>query len=201
LVTSAHERHTVQIYETDGYLAQRIVDFVATGLRADERCIVVATRAHREIVQTALEGEGIDVGNALASGNLVMLDARDTLANFMIADVPDTVRFDLSVGAAIARATRDGKRVRAFGEMVDLLWRDGLPEAALTLERMWNDLATKYDFDLLCAYTMSNLYKTSSSRFREVCDLHDHVHPLERTTTESTTDSARLIVAEIARRA
>jgi PAS domain S-box-containing protein len=200
LVTSAHERHTVQIYETDGYLARRIVDFVGAGLRAGERCIVVATRTHREIVQAGLETEGIDVGHALASGDLVMLDARDTLANFMIADVPDSVRFELSVGAAISRATRDGKHVRAFGEMVDLLWRDGLPEAALTLERLWNELATKYDFDLLCAYTMSNLYKTSSSRFHAVCDLHDHVHPLEHSNTEST-DSARLLVAEIARRA
>jgi hypothetical protein len=90
LVTSAHERHTVQIYETDGYLAQRIVDFVGAGLRAGERCIVVATRAHREIVQVGLETEGIDVGQALASGDLMMLDARDTLANFMIADVPAT---------------------------------------------------------------------------------------------------------------
>jgi PAS domain S-box-containing protein len=199
LVTHAPERHTVQVYETDGYLVQRVVAFLAEGLRARERCVTVATRTHRELIQNGLTASGLDVAQVIASGDLVLLDANETLATFMVGGTPDPARFQLSVGAAVGRATHGGRRVRAFGEMVDLLWRDGHVEAALQLERLWNELAKKHDFDLLCAYTMANLYKTSSGRFRDICELHDHVHPVERSDSEAA-ESSKLLIAEIARR-
>jgi hypothetical protein len=34
-------------------------------------------------------------------------------------------------------------RVVAFGEMVSLLWEQGKPDAAIALERLWNDLAAR----------------------------------------------------------
>jgi signal transduction histidine kinase len=65
--------------------------------------------------------------------------------------------------------------------MVDLLWRDGNTDGAVRLEELWNDLATSFEFQLLCAYGMGNFYKSSDSEhFRAICRHHTHVVPTER---------------------
>jgi hypothetical protein len=42
--------------------------------------------------------------------------------------------------------------VLVFGELVAKLVNNGNPEAAVTLEGLWNELAARRSFDLLCAY-------------------------------------------------
>jgi len=42
--------------------------------------------------------------------------------------------------------------VHAFGEMVALLCQDGLFDAAVELEGLWNELAARFRFHLFCAY-------------------------------------------------
>ena len=64
--------------------------------------------------------------------------------------------------------------VRAYGEMVDVLWKQGREDAAIRLEILWNKLAHTYGFALLCGYSMGNFYK-QAERFQEVCRQHTHV--------------------------
>ena len=54
------------------------------------------------------------------------------------------------------------RTIRVYGEMVDLLWKDGLEAAAIRLETLWNQLADTHDFNLLCGYSMGNFYKRSA---------------------------------------
>ena len=49
--------------------------------------------------------------------------------------------------------------LRAYGEMVDVLWRRGEKSAALRLEELWNELQARRSFTLLCAYAMGKFYK------------------------------------------
>jgi PAS domain S-box-containing protein len=198
MVTQYPARHAVQVYETDGYLAQRVVEFLHGGLADRARCVVIATPSHRELFSAGLAHAGVDLDAALASGDLMLLDAQDILHQFMVGAMPDAARFQALLGPVLSRASRDGRKVRAFGEMVDLLWRDGQPDAAIRLEQLWNDLARTHSFELLCAYTIANLYKTSSGRFREICEVHDHAHAPE---VGSADENTRLLIAEISRRA
>ena len=64
--------------------------------------------------------------------------------------------------------------VRAFGEMVNLLWKDGMTSAAIRLETLWNELARSYDFKLLCGYSMGNFYK-QADEMQRVCAHHTAV--------------------------
>jgi len=75
----------------------------------------------------------------------------------------------------------EGKgRLRAYGEMVDVLWRDGNSRAAIRLEELWNEAGKEHSFSLLCAYRMGNFYKEGdAARFLEVCRNHTHVIPTE----------------------
>ena len=56
-----------------------------------------------------------------------------------------------SVGARGKRSVK----VRAYGEMVDVLWQNANQSAAIALEEMWTDLGAVYPFDLLCGYAMA----------------------------------------------
>ena len=58
--------------------------------------------------------------------------------------------------------------------MVDVLWKQGLTESAIKLEILWNKLALKYRFALLCGYAMGNFYK-QAKQLDDICAQHTHV--------------------------
>ena len=176
-----HE-HVVQFYDDEAFLATVVCEFLATGLRTSQPVLVVATPAHRKAFLARLRDEGIDVAAARRSGQLKLLDARQTLGRFMRGTMPDAARFRTVIGGVIRRcsAGRTETRVRAYGEMVDLLWKEGNSEGALRLEELWNDLATSHDFALLCAYGMANFGRAADAEpFRALCAHHTRVVPTE----------------------
>jgi PAS domain S-box-containing protein len=195
--------HSVQFYETDGFLADAVAGFLAEGFRSDEPGVVIATEAHRRIFAEQLDVLGIDVDHLLASGRLLMLDAGDMLAAFMSPAGPVGDKFFATVAPVIDRLCKQSRtgRVRAFGEMVDILWRDGKRDSALHLEELWNDLRLRYDFALLCAYVMDSFYKQNG--VPAICATHSHVLPPEHrngTEVPVITANVQSLVQEIAKR-
>ena len=146
-------RHDVQFYDHDFALAASVGRFLGEGLRAAQPCIVIATPNHRRAFNAYLKTLGIDV-DSLHSSEMICLDARETLSAFMEGNHPNAELFHATVGNVFEKLVADRRyvTVRAYGEMVDVLWRDGKQDAAIELEKLWNDLATKYSFSLLCAY-------------------------------------------------
>jgi hypothetical protein len=65
------------------------------------------------------------------------------------------------VAQAVARVRdacpRPRAAVRAWGEMVNVLWKEGDLPAAQALERHWNDAIARNDLWLLCSYHVANL--------------------------------------------
>jgi PAS domain S-box-containing protein len=186
--------HAVQFYEDEAFMTDAVAKYIAPGVRNGHPVIVIATPPHRQAFAERLSEEGLDVDRATSHGVLTLLDARETLATFMNGDSPDPLRFRNTVGGLIQKthAGREHLPLRAFGEMVDLLWRDGNPEGAISLESLWNELAMTHSFSLVCAYAMSNFAKEEyAERFRRVCSEHRQVFPTER-YTDSDDRIARL---------
>ena len=178
----AEHDHIVQFYESDQALRQSVGHFIAAGLRAGEATIVIATQEHRTLITLELEILGVEVARAFTSGQLVLLDAQETLARFMVGDTPDWQKFRALIGGVLDTAIKahPEKGVRAYGEMVDLLWRAGNRQGAIQLEEHWNDLGKEYAFSLLCAYTMENFTASNDGDgFQRVCGTHSHVIPAE----------------------
>jgi len=177
--------HAVQFYEKDEFLADAVGRFLTAGLRAGDRMVVIASNPHTEAFLARLDQLAVD--RALRDGQLTLLDAYETLSKFMIGDMPDPDLFREMLAHLITRMKADGHphaRIRAYGEMVDLLWRDGNSKAAIRLEELWNDAGKEQSFSLLCAYVMGNFYKEGDAeRFIEVCRNHSHVIPTERFST------------------
>jgi phosphoserine phosphatase RsbU/P len=172
--------HIVHFYEDDEFLLDAVAHFAGAGLAAGEPVLIVATEQHRAAFTERLSRNGANPGAAMSAGQLTMLDARQTLASFMVGDEPRWDRFFATLGPLLekCRASRPVARVRVFGEMVDLLWRAGNRAAAVRLEELWNELARLQSFTLLCAYAMGNFYMPGDSKlFDRVCGQHSHVIP------------------------
>jgi signal transduction histidine kinase len=183
---SAHA-HSVQFYENDQFLAETVVDFFAGGLVNGQRVVAVATTDHRDSFATGLFEKGFDVDRARMNGQIVLLDADDLLAAFMVGALPDAGRFRLAMDGLLGSHARFGegvaprKPVLAFSEMVDLLWRRGNLEGALRLEELWNELAAVYHFSLLCGNSLESfVHDAHDTPLRSICNQHAHVVPTER---------------------
>ena len=199
--TGEHD-HFVQFYEADEFLIDSLSGYVREGLETGDACVVVATRARREGLEARLRATGLDTAGARAYGRLVMLDAADTLSRFMSNDSPDPVRFEEVVGGVMARAQEVGRRVRAFGEMVALLWAEGKSDAALRLEELWNGLQETRAFRLFCAYPLKSFDgEAQGSSLAGVCAAHARVIPAESYTSLAREDERLRAIAELQRKA
>ena len=172
--------HLVEFYETEAFLVDTVCTFAVPALRGGDAAIVVATPAHREVFERALAEAGIDMRAAGREGRYLALDARETLARFMVGGAPDRAHFRAAVGSVMTSAAHDGRRIRAYGEMVALLWDDGDVASALALEDLWNELAHDHEFTLLCAYPLSAFEEpASAAAFQRICEQHTKVIPSE----------------------
>ena len=84
--------HTVQFYENEQFLAAAVSDFLADGLSSGQVVIVIATPAHRQSFELRLKAKALDVDSAAQREQLLWLDARETLATFMVQSTPDRER-------------------------------------------------------------------------------------------------------------
>ena len=171
-----NHHHAVQFYASDASLFATVSSFLAKGLVAGQPAVVIATPEHRVAIEEHLCDRLIDCELARRNGDLVMLDAEETLDLFMIGDDPHANLFEMNVGGVIDQVIggRDGTTVRAYGEMVDVLWKQGRSQSAIQLEILWNKLALKHNFALLCGYSMGSFYK-QTKQLEEVAGLHTHV--------------------------
>src|SRR6185503_3272068 len=126
--------HVVQFYDDDDQLIAVVVGYLAAALVDGDAVVVLATPAHRRAFAAALAAAGVDAAAARDDGRLVLLDAAGTLARFTVGDDIDAAAFDSVVGGLVRRVAASGRPVRAYGEMVALLWGAGDRAGAVELE-------------------------------------------------------------------
>src|SRR5882672_8635596 len=194
--------HMVLVYEADAYPVDAVSRFVGTGLAAGEAAIVTATPLHREQLDARLRADGVDLATACAQGQYVALDAAETLAQLMIDGWPEAQRFAEVVGDIIVRTGSRYPHVRAFGEMVALLWAAGHGAAALRLEAFWHDLTKTYAFPLLCAYPICGFDKGAhAQQFLTICAAHSHIIPAESYTALTSPNERLQVIAQLQQQA
>jgi len=195
--------HAVYFYDRDDDLAEGVAAYVGKGVLAGEAAIIIAAETHRDLIIQRLHKMSVDVEAARARGDLIILDAATTLAKFMVDGAPDPDLFRRVVGSVLESASTRGNRrvrVRAYGEMVDILWRDGNRRAAVALEELWNDLGETHEFQLLCGYQMA-AFQAAPGGLHDVCDVHAHVSVAALSPDAADlARQTRALAAEIARR-
>jgi hypothetical protein len=172
--------HVVQLYRDERFLAEAVALFAGVGIGKADAVILVATPSHVAAIEKRLASEGFDLDGLKRWGQLTVLDAAATLSRFMVDGMPDETLFKSLIGDAIAKARQGGRyrRVRAYGEMVNLLWKDNLP-AATRLEELWNDVIQAQSISLFCAYGLDREGEAQKHFPVDLRTLHSLLIPVE----------------------
>ena len=176
--------HIAQLYSHETVLVESLRMFTTHGLSRGEAVLLVLTPSHRDLLLHHLKNDGLDVGGLQHDGELLLLDAAEVLTGFMVNGMPDATLFRMNVSEIVERMkSRGNRKVRVFGEMVDLLWRSNQP-AAVRLEQLWSELIESSDLSLFCAYSTSHVHESFPEALRT-----PHSHIITSAMVESSGDA------------
>ncbi|MFZ0662866.1 MAG: ATP-binding protein [Acidobacteriaceae bacterium] len=176
--------HSVQFYGSDSFLIENLGQLIAPAILEGRSALVLATQDHINALVAHLKSSSPGYGHALAEGRLLFLDGDQVLPQFMVNGQPHPARFAEIAGNLLselaAAAFAPSAKVVVFGEMVASLWAGGRRDAAIQLEKLWNDLASEYRFQLFCAYPI-NLFSSQrdAESLLKICAQHSSVIPAE----------------------
>lgn len=189
--------HAVHFYRADAELTDLGANYLDGALGSGGVAIAIATGAHLRGIRHKLVALGVDIQRALEDGRLILLDAETTLGKLISGGQVDRAAFGRVVGSVIRSAGRRGSAVRAYGEMVDLLWQAGDIAGAIELERLWNELMARTRFALLCAYQSEAVAAPGHDHaLRAVCQLHSAVSSASGADPFAVSGLSREVAAE-----
>jgi hypothetical protein len=177
----ASERHIVQLYREPIFLQKAVAAWLAQPLATGGGAVVVGTPENASRVLARLRTMGVDVETLQAAGRLRIVDAEGLMARFIVDGTPDAARFKeaaAEVLQAVRAACGPEGEVRAWGEMVNLLWKRGNLAAAQRLESLWNEVIDEHGIRLLCSYEADNLApETHAGLLGHLCAGHSQLIP------------------------
>lgn len=177
--SAARSSHEVRIYSDDAVFLDDFAAFIGAALMAGNTVIFLGTNSHCDGILPRLLARGSDVAAAIQHDRYVCVDAASTLAKLMVKGRPDSSQFFEVAGELITTAIKgtDGKpsRIVACGECAGLLWEEGKQEAALQLERLWNEVINLCALDVVCAYQRSVVEKATQIS-EKMCAEHSTVY-------------------------
>ena len=170
---NAPSTHTAQLFDDAKSRSDALVGFVRQGLEDGDSVVVVAIREHWQQAATPLLRRGLQLDADIASYRLRVYDANEMLGRFTIENRVDRMLFDQVVGERVRRLRSRARRLRIYGEMVDLLAGSGDFANALRLEEMWNDLLREELADLFCGYSSIHFGDPRhSASLSQICRTH-----------------------------
>jgi hypothetical protein len=167
--------HVVQIYEDDEAFLETLADFVSDGFYSNDCTIVIATRKHLDALESHLRSSPFNLDSLIADESYIPLDAKESLAKFMIDGWPNETLFTEFVSKLVLKAKNNGRQVRAFGEMVAILWEQGHAGATVQLEHLWNKFCSNEAFCLFCAYPKIGFTQDANTSLRDICAAHSKI--------------------------
>ena len=174
-------RHEVAFYSDNSALLEGFTQFIGAKLRDGNVAIVIATESNRDSLLPRLQAHGLDIGAAIEHGRYIALDVEDTLSSFMVNDLPDPAAFMRIANELILEAIKSAKaqhpRIAVCGEGAGLLCAQGKLEAAIQLERLWDEIAITHNLDILCVYPLGicENKKDTTNTFQRICAEHTGV--------------------------
>lgn len=171
----APSEHVLQIYEHDKIFIDVLEGFVSNGFDSGDSVIVIATPEHLKSLNQRLRSQGYDLFSMTLQDQYIPLDAEATLSQFMINGWPDENLFYHLLSNLLLRARKRDRQVRAFGEMVAILWSQGFSGATVRLEHLWTRFCESEEFRLFCAYPKTGFTENAVESINKICGCHSKV--------------------------
>jgi DNA-binding NarL/FixJ family response regulator len=180
LAAVAGSRHAVQFHANDRHFLDQVSELVGATLRSGEQVVMWTCEATRIGVAGRLQARQMNLAMLAERGQYVELDSAVALSQMMHGEKPDKERLGEIVHGLdrLRLAGPDGPRSRLtiFGDTSASLCRNGDFEAALEIERMWNELTGPLPFFTVCSYP-TDCFEHSAARNQvlRVCAEHSAV--------------------------
>lgn len=169
--------HGVQLFDSMDSRADAVATFLREGVARGDSLLVVMKLEEWNLTAARFSRQELSLGDAFVSGQLTVRDAASTLERFMRGGTPDRVLFDDTMGNLVRKLASRANSLRIYGDMVDILATAGNFWGACQLEELWNKIAERESFALLCGYSAMNFGDPCSAEaLRLICRAHSHVH-------------------------
>ena len=140
------------------------------------------TLTHWNAFRPRLEAEGVDVDAAQERGQLTVGNADEFLPRLMHGTMPDPPVFRRVFGDVVGQARAGGsyQKVRAWGEMVNILWQRGDVAASMNLEDLFDQLNKIVRIVMFCSFLMDNFNgDVHEAMLPRLGTNHSHLIPVE----------------------
>jgi hypothetical protein len=167
--------HIIQLFDDSPSLAASLSTFLRDGLAAGDMMLVVTTAERWRLTSRCLARREVNVDRAMRTGRLTLRDPDSTLREISRNGWPDRDLFHRVAGSLLRELGSRGRRLRIYGDMVDLLAARGDFKAAEKLEDLWNTLGEQELFTLFCGYSSVNFGDPcSGDALERICRAHSH---------------------------
>ena len=174
LPDEADHDHLAQVYDSDEKLQGAIVSWLAPALADGGGAFMLATRANAAAALERFAGAGPRVREAVSEGRLVILEVEELLERGILGQDAEESKFRAEIEAAVhrMRATLPSpdRPIRAWGELVNVLWQANAREQVARVERCWNRIVSEQGIRLLCSYDARPVPDADRSAFHRLID-------------------------------
>lgn len=165
--------HSMEIYKDDAAIAAIVADLFSQTRALNQPCLIIARSSVIQEVSDKLALIGVSADGITVLSSAEMLDA-------LIDDrLPDPAMFRQIVGDlldAICKG-RDLCIVTIYSDMADILISRENTMGAVGLELLWNEMAGRHMFTLVCGYHAPDLRERipSLKELDLICREHNRV--------------------------
>jgi hypothetical protein len=171
----ASDEHVVQLYDNEEAFLDMLAGFAGSGFKAGDSVVLIATASHLEELGNRLKAHGIHVDSLIANNQYIPLEAEQTLSKIMVDNRPDETSFMQVIGETVKRARKNNRKIRAFGEMVAILWARDEHAATIELEQLWNKFCSQESLTLFCAFPRSVFNDSPYDSIPHICSCHSKI--------------------------
>ena len=177
LSTVAGNGHTVQFHDNDRHFLDDVSDLVGATLQTGEPVVLLTCQATRMGVAPRLQARQMNLASLAERGLYLEQDSALALTQVMRDGRPDTERLVEIVHSLdrfrLAAPNGPESRLTIFGDLSGSLCRSGDFEAALEIERTWNELTGSLPFFTVCSYATECFEHASApSELTRLCAEH-----------------------------
>ena len=175
--------HLVHLYGRDHHaLVTNVGRFFRVGLRRGDSLLAIATLEHCDGFARELHREP-EYQPAVRDGRIMFLDAEHVLAQCSVGARLALDQLETLITSILEELgrRRQSAPIRAYGEMVGVLWQAGRIDVAVELEQCWQRLVLQNDISLVCGYPINQLEQRENPAAVNAI-LGQHTHFISSTT-------------------
>jgi|JI10StandDraft_1071094.scaffolds.fasta_scaffold581722_2 hypothetical protein len=163
--------HSVRFYKYKEELYTNLRQYVAEGISAGETVVLISDHSTCACLHDLPDG-GLESIKAERDGKLFFFDSEAMLAMFMNNGKPNEFLFERVMKKLLSQVPKGGK-LRAYGDMVNVLCGKMQFEAAIELEKLWNSLIERHGFKLFCGYNSQHFSSKNKKHKQHICNEHN----------------------------